>query len=192
MSTCNRVDDLRDYALDELKGEARAAMERHITTCGDCAAELDRLHLTTAALRVLPDQQVPQRIAFVSDKVFEPSPVSRWFARTHWGFASACVLAVAMIISVWHRPPERKQVLPDVSKQVDAAVAKAAAQVRAEVRSEDARMLQAAIAQSERRHEQEHRALMIAMEENLTVLQKRLNTVTDLAYNDAARAGNNQ
>ena len=43
--------------------------------CGDCALELDQLRLTTAALRTLPDREIPQRIAFVSDQVFEPSRV---------------------------------------------------------------------------------------------------------------------
>jgi len=42
-------------------------MEQHLAACGDCALELDQLRLTTAALRTLPDREIPQRIAFVSD-----------------------------------------------------------------------------------------------------------------------------
>src|SRR4051794_14877998 len=68
---CARAELLRDYAFDELAGSKRHAMEQHLTQCSDCAVELDRLRLTTAALRILPDQEVPRRIAFVSDKVFE-------------------------------------------------------------------------------------------------------------------------
>jgi anti-sigma factor RsiW len=78
MSICHRIDELRDYALDELAPESRNSMEQHLAGCSDCAAELDRLRLTTAALRVLPDHEIPQRIAFVSDKIFEPSPARRW------------------------------------------------------------------------------------------------------------------
>ena len=83
MTTCNRIDEVRDYAFDEGfdkgNGSARAFFQQHLAACEHCAQELDRLQFTTAALRVLPDREIPQRIAFVSDKVFEPSPVARWF-----------------------------------------------------------------------------------------------------------------
>ena len=75
-STCGRAEPLRDYAFDELPAGDRGAMEQHLAKCGECALELDRLRMTSAALRSLPDQEIPQRIAFVSDKVFEPSPVT--------------------------------------------------------------------------------------------------------------------
>ncbi len=104
MSTCDRSEELRDYAFDELPASARTAMEQHITNCRDCAAELDGLRLTTAALRILPDREIPQRIAFVSDKVFEPSAAARWFSgfwssASKLGFASACILSVGLIVS---------------------------------------------------------------------------------------------
>ncbi len=59
MSICHRIDELRDYALDELAPESRNSMEQHFAGCSDCAAELDRLRLTTAALRILPDHESP-------------------------------------------------------------------------------------------------------------------------------------
>src|SRR6267154_2129862 len=97
MSECDRGEALRDYAFDELPAGERPEMEQHISDCTGCAAELDRLRLTTAALRILPDREIPQRIAFVSDKVFAPSPVVRflggfWNSAARLGFASACVL----------------------------------------------------------------------------------------------------
>jgi anti-sigma factor RsiW len=199
MNTCHRFDELRDYAFDELAPESRHSLEQHIADCPDCAAELDRLRLTTAALRLLPDREIPQRIAFVSDKIFEPSPVRRWL-ESFWssgarlGFASACVLAAALVISAWHRPAlvsvapaiaQTAAVPPDLSKQdisrqIDAAVAKAMIQIH----EEDARTLKAALDDSERKHDQERRALMVAMGENLDFMQKRLNTMTMLASND--------
>jgi anti-sigma factor RsiW len=163
MSTCDRAEALRDYAFDELPAGERPEMEQHIAVCGDCAAELDQLRVTTAVLRVLPDREIPQRIAFVSDKVFQPSALSRffggfWNSAARLGFASACVLAVALIVSAYHRPAPA-----DVSKQINDAVAQAVARIR----QEDAQMLAA----SETKHDQEHRILMEAVD----VLQERRN-----------------
>src|ERR1700693_446222 len=109
MSTCDRAEALRDYAFDEMAGGELRSMEQHIAACSNCAAELDRLRLTTGALRMLPDREIPQRIAFVSDKLFHPSPVARfflgfWNSAARLGFASAIVLAVALIVSAYHRP----------------------------------------------------------------------------------------
>jgi hypothetical protein len=175
MSTCDRAEALRDYAFDELPAGERPGMEQHIAVCGDCAAELDQLRVTTAVLRVLPDREIPQRIAFVSDKVFQPSALSRffggfWNSASRLGFASACVLGVALIVSAYHRPApvashEIRAIVQtaDVSKQIDAAVAQAVAQIR----EEDAQMLTA----SDIKHEKQHRMLI----EALTVLQDRRN-----------------
>jgi anti-sigma-K factor RskA len=181
-SPCDRAETLRDYAYEELNADDRRAMEQHLAACGDCALELDRLRITTAALRTLPDREIPQRIAFVSDRVFAPSAVSRWFggfwnSAARLGFASACVLAAALVVSAYHRPAAEVRTIvqtADISKQVNEAVTKEIARVR----MEDAKMTQAALAIADRKHEQEHRALMVAMGENLTILQKRLNTWT--------------
>jgi hypothetical protein len=176
MSTCDRAEALRDYALDELPAGERPGMEQHIAVCGDCAAELDQLRVTTAVLRVLPDREIPQRIAFVSDKIFQPSPLARffggfWNSAARLGFASACVLGGALIIAAYHRPaqaPAQREVrtvvqTTDVSKQIHDAVALAVAKIRAE----DARMLSA----SDMKHDKEHRELM----EVVDVLQARRN-----------------
>jgi hypothetical protein len=194
MSTCDRLEELRDYAMGELPADARGDIEKHAVVCPDCASELNSLRLTTAALRVLPDEEIPQRIGFVSDKVFEPSPVARWF-RDFWnsaarlGFASACLLAVAITTLALRTPAPpvvqqpRISLNSDVSEQIDIAVAKAVAQVR----GRDAQLTKAALDAAEARHQQEHQALMVAMEENMTVLQKRLSTVTTLASNFVPR-----
>jgi len=56
------------------------------------------------SLFTLREEEIPQRIAFVSDKIFEPSPVRRWFS-AFWGsagrlgFASAAMLSAALIFS---------------------------------------------------------------------------------------------
>ena len=195
MTTCDRIDELRDYAMGELSHPARQSMELHIATCGHCAAELSSLQVTTAALRTLPDREIPQRIAFVSDKVFEPSPVARWFggfwnSAARLGFASACVLSAALIVSVYHRPTaavaptaliQASLSKADVDKEINEAVGLAVQQVRAE----DAKILAA----SEQAHEAQQHALMVAMGENMDIMQKRLNTYTTIAFNDDPRAG---
>lgn len=191
---CARAEALRDYAFDEqFPQEERRAMEQHLAGCADCALELDQLRLTTAALRTLPEREIPQRIAFVSDRVFEPSVFRRFW---NAGFASACVLAAALVVSAWHvasvyrfdevrRAGETHAAVQAASvsqEQVNAAVAKAVAQVRVE----DARMIQSAVQNSERKHDAEYRNQMAAIGENFMVLQKRLSlSYAGLASNDS-------
>jgi hypothetical protein len=96
--------DLRDYFLQELAGpHQRLQVEAHVKTCAPCREELDRLRITEAALRCMADEEIPQRIAFVSDKIFEPSPWRRWLA-AFWnsgarlGFASAAMLSASLVL----------------------------------------------------------------------------------------------
>ena len=104
-------------------------MEDHVRGCQSCREELDRLNLTRSALASLEDEEIPRRIAFVSDRVFEP----RWW-QTMWhsgpvmGFASAAVLAAAILVHGFARPAAvdtaqiEKQVESQVSARVQAAV----------------------------------------------------------------------
>jgi anti-sigma factor RsiW len=181
-STCGRADALRDYAFDELPASERNVMEQHLAQCGECTLELDRLQMTSAALRSLPDLEIPQRIAFVSDKVFEPSRFARfWNSGARMGFASACVLAMAMLVSAWHfagqsRPAELRTVVQTAAaannpRQVDEAIAKAVAQVR----KEDAQMIRTAVEASERKQDQQYRNQIVAMQESFDMLRKRMN-----------------
>lgn len=187
------VDTLRDYAFEELPAGERSVVEQHLAVCSECSMELDRLRMTTTALRTLPDQEVPQRIAFVSDRVFEPS----WWQRfrnsgAQMGFASVCVLASAIVVSAWHfagsKTTEVRTIVQTASvpqEQINAAVAKAVAQVR----EEDARVIQAA----EQKRDAEYRVQMNAVSESFSVLQKRLNrSYTMMASSEAAGSGAGQ
>src|ERR1700723_3609841 len=97
--------DLKAYALDEVTRQERGIVEDHVRGCQSCREELDRLNLTRSALALLEDEEIPRRIAFVSDRVFEP----RWW-QTMWrsgpvmGFASASVLAAAILVVGFARP----------------------------------------------------------------------------------------
>jgi anti-sigma factor RsiW len=95
--------DLRDYCLHELSTAERQQVEAHVKGCGSCREELDRLRLTEASLLTLREEEIPQRIAFVSDKIFEPSPWRRawqafWGSGARLGFASAAMLSAALIV----------------------------------------------------------------------------------------------
>jgi anti-sigma factor RsiW len=139
--------DLRDYFLKELPDSEQRQVEAHVRNCQPCLEELDRLRLTEAALFALREEEIPRRIAFVSDKIFEPSPWRRWWAAL-WGstarlaFASAAMLSIAILVSAL-RPVEQIAVRPgapqvvkaisdtEIQSRIDTAVAKAVAQVDA-------------------------------------------------------------
>lgn len=101
--------DLRDFALKELSETERQQVEAHVRGCAPCREEVERLRLTEAALFALRDEEIPQRIAFVSDKIFEPSPWRRawaafWGSTARLGFASAAMLSIALIVFSLARP----------------------------------------------------------------------------------------
>jgi anti-sigma factor RsiW len=101
--------DVRDYFLDELPNPRRLEVEAHVQHCQACREELDRLRLTRTALMTLGEEEMPRRIGFVSDQVFEPSPWRRgwaalWGSGARLGFASAAMLSVAILVSALMRP----------------------------------------------------------------------------------------
>lgn len=95
--------DLRDYVLKELPDTERHETELHVKRCGACRDKVEQLRLTEAALFALPEEEIPQRIAFVSDKIFEPTPWRRtwaafWGSTARLGFVSAAMLSTALIV----------------------------------------------------------------------------------------------
>jgi hypothetical protein len=122
--------DLRDYHFQELAGPHRRDVELHVKTCEACREELGRLQATESALFTLREEEIPQRIAFVSDPIFEPSPLRRffsdfWGSAARLGFASAAMLSVALVVFAVNRPAPAPVQLAngvDVQAIVDAAV----------------------------------------------------------------------
>jgi anti-sigma factor RsiW len=122
--------DLRDYLLQELAGpQQRRQVEAHVKTCAPCREELDRLRITEAALRCMADEEIPQRIAFVSDKIFEPSPWRRWLA-AFWnsgarlGFVSAAMLSASLMLFAL-KPAPAPALEAEVQRRIQAAVVEA-------------------------------------------------------------------
>jgi len=169
--------DLRDYFLKELTDPQQRQVESHVKTCSPCREELDQLRWTGVALSTLGDEEMPQRIAFVSDKVFEPSPWRKawsafWGSGARLGFASAAMLSAAIIVFAVTRPAPIVSVAnmtppapatvrtvsdADVQARVDAAVAKALASAKSP-QSEEVRQLTTELQRS-------RQLLMIAADE---------------------------
>lgn len=148
--------DVKAYALGEAGDLEKTECERHLSECLSCRDEVDRLHLIQSALLTLPDEEVPRRIAFVSDRVFAP----RWW-QTIWrsgpamGFASAALLAGAVLVHGFTRPVpvyvnspvaqvDTGSIQRDVDRRIQAAVAKAVVEIEAQDAARSAKVLDAA------------------------------------------------
>jgi len=85
-----------------LDAPARREAESHAQACSDCQDELAGLRVTLDALSTLREEELPRRIAFVSDKVFEPRWWQKLFLRP--SFAAAGLIAAAILVHGFMRP----------------------------------------------------------------------------------------
>ena len=117
--------DWKAYALGELAAGEQRELEAHAATCEGCRDELAHVRLTIDTLSALREEEVPRRIAFVSDKVFEP----RWWeVFLKPSFAAALVLAAAILMHGYlTRPPAVDEAA--IQAQVNQAVTRAVANV---------------------------------------------------------------
>jgi len=159
--------DLKDYFLKELPDASRQPVEDHLRTCPACQEELDRLRLTEAALFALRDEEIPRRIGFVSDEVFEPAPWRRWWgafwgSAARLGFASAAVLSIAILVHAFVRPAP----LARLASSPAAAVVTAASISPAEVQN----LIQVAVSRSAKESEARQRESEARQEEKTAKL----------------------
>jgi anti-sigma factor RsiW len=171
--------DLRDYFLRELADPQQRQVEAHVKTCPQCREELDRLRITEAALFSARDEEIPQRIAFVSDKVFEPSPWRRgwaafWGSSARLGFASAAMLAAAIVFYALHPAPAPG---PRV-----ATVATAAPVSDAQIQQRVQAALDKAIPEIEARYEKRTEALVKEVDQRDRAERGRLVNWADATY----------
>jgi anti-sigma factor RsiW len=175
--------DLRDYFFGELPEENRRQVDLHTRSCLTCREELNRLRSTQATLLAVADEEIPQRIGFVSDRVYEPSRFRRWW-RGFWGsaprlgFASAAMLSVAIIVSAMHRPAVVIPATPapvdvvklqtDFSRQLNEAVQKAVAESDARHEQRTGQLLAAAA----KRFDAERRADMEQVSQNFAIIDR--------------------
>jgi anti-sigma factor RsiW len=175
--------DLRDYLFGELAETDRRQVDLHVRSCAHCHEDLERLRFTHSTLLALRDEEVPQRIAFVSDKVFEPSWARRtwlafWNSGPRLGFASAAMLSAALVVFVFFRPAplptpatDTAKIEQEVSERVAAAVEKAVAESEARQASKTAELLRAA----EQRFDAQRQTEMEDVAQSIAVMQKRYN-----------------
>ena len=121
--------DWKAYALGEMDAPARREAEAHASVCQNCREELATLRVTLDAMSTLREEEIPRRIAFVSDQIFEP----RWYQRIFnslWSpnFAAACVVAGAILVHAFARPAAEPA---QMNAQIEAAVTKAVATIQA-------------------------------------------------------------
>jgi anti-sigma factor RsiW len=114
--------DWKAYVLRDLGQDAHRQAEAHLATCSICHEEVATLRLTLDILSTLREEEMPRRIAFVSDKVFEPRWWQRVFSPT---FAAGALVAAAILIHGTLSPSQIPQA------QVEAAVNKAVSEVEA-------------------------------------------------------------
>lgn len=190
--------DLRDYYFKDLAENQRRLTEVHVNVCASCREELDRLRGTEIALLAVPDEEIPQRIGFVSDPVFQPSAFRRgwhalWGSAARLGFASAAMLSAALLVFSLTRPiPQAAAPAPVVARvaQVDLSQSLNAAVARAVAESEARQSLQTRelLAASDQRHALETQALQVRFDEYIEVERKR-QSVLMRASNDGPANG---
>ena len=171
--SCQAI-DIKAYSFGEVTAAERREAEAHLKSCEDCRAELAQLQLVQAALGALHEEEPPRRIAFVSDKVFEPSWWQRfWASGPQVGFAASGLLAAAILAHAFTRPatvvnnpaPVVQQQQFDeqaMQKRIEDAVIKAVAQIDQRQESKVDQLLAA----TEKKYELETRAMAISQNEN--------------------------
>ena len=130
------------------------------------------------AMATLREEELPRRIAFVSDKVFEPRWYEKLFLRP--SFAAAAVIAAAILVHAFVRPVG---VPVNTTAQVDtrAIEARVSAEVTARLQSEMATAVNAAVTKAvadTEKHDDQRTALLLS--------------ATEQRYSDAADFLNRQ
>jgi len=167
----DRRPDWKSYALGELDACARQEAESHVAACADCQDELAGLRVTLDAMATLREEELPRRIAFVSDKVFEP----RWYEKLTQAFlrpsfAAAGLIAAAILVHAFVRPVSTPANVPQPMAQVDTSAieSRVTAEVTARLQSEMAMAVNTAVtkavAETEKRDDQRTAALLSASE----------------------------
>jgi hypothetical protein len=177
----DRRPDWKSYALGELDARARQEAESHVAACADCQDELAGLRVTLDAMATLREEELPRRIAFVSDKVFEPRWYEKLFLRP--SFAAAAVIAAAILVHAFVRPVSAPANAPQAIAQVDASAieARVAAEVTARLQGEMAAVVNTAVtkAVAETEKRDDHRTALLL-------------SASDRRYSDAADFLNKQ
>jgi len=168
--SCSSI-DLKAYLLGETSPRDKVLVEDHIRACQNCREEQERLRIAYSALTSLGEEEMPQRIAFVSDKVFEPRWWQRmWRSGPAMGFAASAVLAAAILVHAFVRPAPSPAVTASVdSAQVEQRVEK---EVNARVQSAVAAAVAKAVSDADSRREQKFAQMLDAAEKRYEIQRR--------------------
>jgi len=181
--------DLKDYLFGELNAAEKESVERHLVACAACHEEFAALNTTRSTLLCIGEEEPLRRIAFVSDKVFEP----RWWQKLfvsgpQLGFASAAVLALAIVFHAVHTPAagpapsapvaqvqiDQNGIDAEIAKRVAVAVEKASIDIEAR----QTEKLRQVMAESDRRHQMDLQTVAEAWER----MNKRTGVVKSASF----------
>jgi len=177
--------DLKAYLFGELAEEERRRVAAQLEKDPALRAEYARLEQTQAMLGFVQDEELPRRIAFVSDKVFEPSWWQRFLASgPQLGFASAALLALAMVGHGWLSRPVapamqaakfdeavvRQVVAAEVSQRMNDVLRQVSDVPNSDVKT--AQLIAVAMKQAEKRAELDRAADRLTIEENFNLLRR--------------------
>lgn len=180
--------DWNGYVLGETPPEERERHARHLAACAACRQETESLQATLQAMRRLPESEIPRRIAFVSDPVFEP----RWWQRLlasgpRAALASSALLAAAILAHgfIAQAPPAPPAAeVASIEREVEKQVARRLpAAVEERVRAE----LQPALARLASRIDELESSRLASVEKKFA--QQRAEDIRDLrgAFDDVER-----
>ena len=197
-------EQIKDYAFGELPAADRHGVEEHCAQCASCREELGRLDFVRTALRSVPEEELPRRIAFVSDKVFEPSWWQRlWASGPRLGFASTAMLACAILVHGFVSKPAaapgvaavpaeaiNARVEAEVSRRLPELLTKAVTQAAAQSRAENEKLVRQTAAGLEQKAEFQRRVDLVTMEANYEQVQKQLRAIVrNIAYERGPESG---
>jgi anti-sigma factor RsiW len=194
--SCSEV-DLKAYFLGELSPADRTPVEKHLNVCAGCREELERLDSTRVALASLADEEPPRKIAFVSDKVFEPRWwQSIWHSGPAMGLGSAALLAGAIFVHAYARPAaapvDTAKMEQRMEQQVDARVGEAVSKAVAAVEQRQDQRIAQAVATAEQRFDSQYRGALSDAHQTAAYYrdqtEKFLMATNNAAGNDAARS----
>jgi hypothetical protein len=151
---------------------ARREAENHAAACSDCQDELAGLRVTLDALSTLREEELPRRIAFVSDKVFEPRWWQKLFLRP--SFAAAGLIAAAILVHGFVRP-----VAGPAQVDTSAITAQVATEVNQRLQAEMVAAVSAAVARAvadtEKRDDQRTALLLAGTEQRYAEVAEYMN-----------------
>lgn len=102
-------DDLKDYLLDELAPDRKAALEALLRDSAEAREELEKQRLLLRTLRELPEAEPSRRITLVAAPA-QASPADGWRrAGALRATAIAACAALAFVVGMWMLEPTLKR-----------------------------------------------------------------------------------